>query len=186
MGIREAWVMRSVRPISPLEERTTRTSEEILVAEGVSSVRQAIVVIHGIGEQRPGDTLHQMVDAIIPERPKPSARDLRTYRSPQGTISRTPFRADPAIPSGPISLCGHLDRESDSGKVCGGGCGCSFARPSSGRRPSTYRSAFFASAEERRTDLGVAGLAAGLHPSVQIASPPPRPSISHVDRIGER
>ena len=25
-----------------------------------------------------------------------------------------------AIPSGPISLCGHLDRESDSGKVCGG------------------------------------------------------------------
>ena len=73
-----------------------------------------------------------------------------------------------------------------AGSFVEGRCGCSFVRPSSGRQPSTYRSAFFAAAEERRTDLGVAGLAAGLHPSVQIASSPPRPSISHVDRIGER
>ena len=34
-------------------------------------VRQAVVVIHGMGEQRPGDTLRQMSQAVIPPRPEP-------------------------------------------------------------------------------------------------------------------
>jgi hypothetical protein len=49
---------------------------------GMAKARQALILIHGIGEQRPMETLRSFVDAVLDQSPSTSQADAKYYSKP--------------------------------------------------------------------------------------------------------